>query len=327
MRNGKYLSISIACVVLGYLVGSRFPVHSIGRSDVEESYDGREGNPSMVAAGLIGHTDKVGHPSKKGHLIPDGTGPLTRQLLNDRISETFSGGYLTLLAIIQGVALAALITGLYDRIFVDDIIKDSALQEANLALQAAAALIAIVVVTDNYFLFVRLVRWNPTLIDTIAPYALGIGEVGAAYAVGNDVDWWGAVSLTLFAGALAFGYTWVRITEDVFGGLSDKLYRPFLRSVFWQCTASLALAIVSLVPFSLSLARAESGVRSESSAFQWFLIILTVGAILGAVLIELLSLWERNALTNAGIRKWKLGQGIDKRRAEWRERRTGINTP
>jgi hypothetical protein len=325
MRNGKYLSVTIVGAVLGYVVGSRFPVHSSRRKHVEESHDGRECNARIQAVGHVSHTDRASRAPASGQLIPDGTGPLTRQLLRDRISETFSGGYLTLLAIIQGVALAALITSLYDRIFLGNIVKDSGLQDANLALQAAGALAAIVVVTDNYFLFVRLVRWNPTLIDTIAPYALGIGEVGAAYAVGNNVDWWGAVSLTLFAGALAFGYTWVRISEDVFGELKDKLYRPFLRSVFRQCAASLALAVVSLVPFGMSLARAESGVRSESSVFQWFLIIFTVGAILGAVLIELLSLSERNALTNAGIRKWKLGQGIGKRREEWRERRTGIS--
>jgi hypothetical protein len=327
MRNAKCLSTAIMAAVLGYLVGSRFRVHSGRRRYVEESHDRQGRNPRIEAACDISDTDRASRAPTSSELIPDGTGPLTRQLLKDRISETFSGGYLTLLAIIQGVALAALITSLYDRIFLDDIIKDSGLQEANLALQAAGALAAIVVITDNYFLFVRLVRWNPTLMDTIAPYALGIGEVGAAYAVGNNVDWWGAVSLTLFAGALAFGYTWVRVSEDVFGELKDRLYRPFLRSVFWQCTASLALAVVSLVPFGLSLARAESGVRSESSLFQWFLIIFTVGAILGAVLIEVLSLWERNALTNADIRKWKLGQGIDKRRTEWREHRTGINAP
>jgi hypothetical protein len=234
---------------------------------------------------------------------PDTTGALNPDLLRDRISETFSGGYMTLLAIIQGVALGTLVTTLYSRISSGEVSRASGLSAANLALQATGTVIAIVIVTEQYFLFVRLVRWEPTIFDTLAPYALGLGEVGEAAFLGKNEYWWGsaAVLLLVLAASMAFGYTWLRISKDVFGSLW-KIYRPFKHSVRRQAIASLTLGLGSLVLCATSLPNSWLAIPAR---YNWIYPACTAASIIGAMLVRRFALY--------GTKRWTLRSGVRER--------------
>ncbi len=234
--------------------------------------------------------------------------PLSRALLLERTSETFSGGYMTLLAIIQGVALAALVTTLYDRISVRHFSSASALSHANLALQACATLAGIIIVTEQYFLFVRIIRWQPVIYDTMAPYLIGLGEVSEAVFIGKNEYWWASAAVLLLAGSFAFGYTWLRISRTDFGSLPER-YEPFKRSVGRQAIAGL---IMGLASFGLCLSSVPHSTLTIPTSYQWIFPLCSFGTIAGAVLMRRFSL--------PGINRWSLRDGINERLRERRER-------
>jgi WD40 repeat protein len=135
----------------------------------------------------------------------------------DRTSENFKNGYLTLVAIIQGVAFAALVAVAFNA-------ASAGLSLAHaftLATEAFATLFAIVAVTDEYLQLLRAVEWNPGSVDTAIPYALGSGEVVAALSLGKLTLWWAATSVTLIMAAGAFRYSKRRAMDTILEGYAN----------------------------------------------------------------------------------------------------------
>ena len=210
MRSNFTYGALIAAALVGFIVGAEV------RSNDKER---KSGTPARSAS-----EDNARH----GESALDALEPLDPNLLRKRISDIFSAGYLTLVAIIQGVAFGVVLSTARHAVFSGPV--DSRL--TSLA-QTLAVLVAIIVVTNQYFLLTEMVRWTPTVLDTVIPYALGMGEVGSALTVGDNSLWWGAVSILIFASVMSFLYSGMRATEEVFGSMKD-LHRSFRRSVRFQ---------------------------------------------------------------------------------------------
>jgi hypothetical protein len=312
MKQLKNLLIGLAAGLLGYLLGRRAVRGSTGVTDFQQT------SPSMHCCGQ-GSIQEPIHDHRESlsaeNQLEDTTGALFPKLLRDRISETFSSGYMTLLAIIQGVALGGLVTTLYNRIFEDHIGQATRLYDANIAIQALGVLIAIVIVTDQYFLFVQQVRWVPIILDTGAPYAMGVGEVGAALFLGKNPYWWASVTILLFAAAIAFGYTYVRVTPQVFGVMRE-VYPRFVRSVALQALLSFVAAILSLLAVFVSLPNSSVASNLHLGS-QRVLPIWTGVIILGAMLIKVSSFGERKVYAKYGIERFSMRVAVKKR---WHDR-------
>ncbi len=169
-------------------------------------------------------------------------------ILRKRVAELFPGGYLTLIAIIQGVALGVLLNSVNSQVFS----ASTPLHRLTAAAQAFGVLAAIVIITHRYFLLTATVRWGPTVLDTFFPYALGVGEVSAALLIGNNAGWWAAVSVLFLAAVSSFAHTLARATDEMFGGL-DLLRAQFRHAIKLQLRNCSVLAVLSgaIVPVTI----------------------------------------------------------------------------
>jgi hypothetical protein len=176
---------------------------------------------------------------------------LTPAVLTQRVRDAFPGTYLTVLAIIQGVSLGVLLT-----IGQQQWLRHATVVErVMVATQSASVFVAIIVVTHRYLLLTVLTRWMPQVWDTIFPYALGVGEIGAALLIGDAIAWWTSVLFFALAGVGAFLYSRMQVSRQGFGAMVH-LYKQFRRITLFAIIAlliSAALAIVLIVLGAYSL--------------------------------------------------------------------------
>ena len=173
--------------------------------------------------------------------------PPSLRVLFRRIEDTFATGYQTMTAIIQGVALVVLVTTSGHAVFGGT----SSSQVAAAASQAVAVFVIIIFTTDQFFQLTAATRWLPSTIDTAIPYLAGAGEAIAALSLGDSTRWWGAISWSLLAGAIAFGHSAAQAAPEGFEGIEDY-YRQFVRDVRRSrnlcaalCVYAIALALTS----------------------------------------------------------------------------------
>lgn len=167
---------------------------------------------------------------------------LTPLVLVQRVRDVFPGTYLTVLAIIHGVALGLLLT-IAQQQWID---HSDAVERVMITTQAVAAFVAIIVVTHRYLLLTVLTRWMPTVLDTILPYALGVGEIGTALLLGKAVAWWIGALVFSLAGVGAFAYSRMRVSIIVFGKV-DQLYNQFRRITLLAIISLSVLAMTCIV--------------------------------------------------------------------------------
>lgn len=202
--------------------------------------------------------------------------PLSKYRLKKRMSELFPTGYLTLMAIVQGVALVELLDGVKHEVFS----SLPYLHRLTAAVQALAVLAAIVIITHRYFLLTVLARWRPTVIDTLLPYLLGTSEAAAALLIGHNVGWWIALSVLFLAATTSFVHTLMRGNEATYGKL-EKLYTSSRSAVKKQLITCAALMLFSV---SIALITIYSGALPAQAYIVFIcatIVAFTIVAIIG----------------------------------------------
>jgi hypothetical protein len=119
----------------------------------------------MVQASGIGQTNASKHAEEK---------------ILSRIEGSFREVYLTLVSIIQGVALGYLAQTMGD-----------AYQQysANQWARVVAAFLIIIVIWQEYMVGATVFAWVPTMLDSIGPFLLGVGEFLAIAAISRPLSW------------------------------------------------------------------------------------------------------------------------------------------
>lgn len=166
---------------------------------------------------------------------------LDDETLRRRTVDIFPAGYLTVMAIIQGVALGLLVQQLVGRVF-------GSAHPAILIGEGAANFLAIVVASYEYLWFTTIMRWTPTFLDTLVPYLLGVAEIVPVLLL-SRFNWWWISTVVLFAvGGLAFWHTIWRSSAGMFKappttGSPDNRIRPGyprLVRLLWKLIGSCA---------------------------------------------------------------------------------------
>lgn len=174
--------------------------------------------------------------------VPAAIEPLSAKVLKTRVVEIFPVGYLTLMAIIQGAAYAALFITIQQ----DGLLAHGWTLHAWLALvQSLATGLTVVIVTHEYLLLTVVVRWVPTVFDTLIPYLLGFGEIWMAVATGQRTSWWTALASLCAVAVFAFWHTRTRTVPGAFG---DKpgLYQRQRRYITNQIVSCCVMLLISI---------------------------------------------------------------------------------
>lgn len=113
------------------------------------------------------------------------------------MKEVFPVGYMTALAIIQGVALGFLLTSAQAQFLEHSATRHRIM----IGMQALAVFIIIVVVTHRYMALTGMARRRMlTGFDVFIPFILGVAEMGSAQLIGYVVAWWCAILFFSCAG-------------------------------------------------------------------------------------------------------------------------------
>lgn len=182
---------------------------------------------------------------------PPARAPLDYELkLAVRFRGQFSTTSLTLLSIIQGVALALLasvVSGNYTHF--------TLLQD----LMAATSFFLIILVWHHMSVDFLAFSWLPTFFDSAVPFIVGVAELYIIEAVVIGVEAWmlGAVFVVL---AAMLELTYVRIRAEA-SHTSDDEVLQFLR-IRWR--AQIVLNLVGLVVFPIFVAGALTHVITDT---------------------------------------------------------------
>ena len=209
------------------------------------------GDKSAVPAGAAGYAEfsppagngrdpSAGKDEEKSYY--GAIDQLNSDLLKERISDLFSGGHLTLIAIVQGVAFTILLEEVRHEVFTGQ----SAIHRLTAASQALGVFSAIVIITHRYFLLTAASRWRPTPIDTLLPYALGASEALAAAMIGANAGWWIALSALFLVAMASFAHTLLHDTEALYGDDLFLLYagsRSAVKHQLINCSVLMPLCL------------------------------------------------------------------------------------
>lgn len=227
---------------------------------------------------------------------------LTTEILRKRTVDIFPAGYLTVMAIIQGVALGLLLQQLLGAGGVFE-----SQHPVILISQGIASFLAIVVASYEYLWFTTIMRWTPTFLDTLVPYLLGVAEIVPVLLLGR-FRWWWICTVVLFAvGGLAFWHTIWRSSPGMFEDPRPAAQSshgshpgyPGLLRLLWKLVGSCAaMTVVGVVIYILMI-----NVRVPS----WTDAVLPWIVTLSASVIVLLSELSLRKFYRGYSLPWRLG--------------------
>lgn len=154
--------------------------------------------------------------------------PLNTAEFKRRIGDSFPAVYLTLISIIQGVAMGILASNTFMYI------KDTNLAEpwVRFLPYSTMSFILLIVVTYEYTWFVGVFKWSPKIWDTIIPFALGLSEIGPMFYLTNPCTWWLLTAIFCCVGAGGFFNTLWNCKQFMFGE-NEKAYRRTRNTLRW----------------------------------------------------------------------------------------------
>lgn len=139
---------------------------------------------------------------------------LNRQEFKTRMVNSFPSVYLTLISIIQGVALGILAQNTFECM---RNLKDPNVENViTLLPYVVLSFFNIVILSFEYSWFVGVFRWSPKFWDIFIPFFLGIMEINPLYFLDNPKLWWSLNAGFVFAGTIAYINTFVNCKTDMF---------------------------------------------------------------------------------------------------------------
>lgn len=121
--------------------------------------------------------------------------PVTSTRIREQLRENFSQGFLTLISIVLGVALATLAQRLYE-------IRP--LWSYVVAIQASTVFLSISGTFYYYNYFISVITLPPNFMQVMIPFFLGSGIIAVSYTVGHNDAFWVANAVLYLIAAVTF---------------------------------------------------------------------------------------------------------------------------
>ncbi len=160
---------------------------------------------------------------------------LDKSEFKQRMGQSFPAVYLTVISIIQGVALGLLAQKTLDYVSNS---KTTDAQAWALAPYATLSFCTIVIVSFEYNWFVGVYRWSPKFLDTSIPFLLGIAEISPLFFLTSPVWWWRLNAFLVGVGIFGYVNTLTNCKPDMF---PKRLYTITRRGIF------ISIAMLSLL--------------------------------------------------------------------------------
>lgn len=205
--------------------------------------------------------------------------PRGEEEIESRMKEVFPAGYMTALAIIQGVALGFLLTTAQAQFLQHSTLR----YRVMIGTQALAVFIIIVVVTHRYMTLTGLSRRRMlTGFDVFIPFVLGVAEMGSAQLIGYVTAWWCAILFFSCAGIGVYLHSRRRSNPET----------AYISTQFRKVTTRAMLLLASLGLWS-AVAIIES---TNGAGSGWFDALSPAVAVIVPLLIEFFGRYRFTAL-------------------------------
>lgn len=135
-----------------------------------------------------------------------------KEWIKNNISNSFSRMFLTMLSIIQGVALSFLVIRI--PITIDKWHAAFSMDNINILLKNAITFLLIITLWHSYFWLAAIAKWIPLIWDSLFMYLIGMIELIIVKNIGNPI-WFYAVVLLGILGGLQYRYNVARLSEEV----------------------------------------------------------------------------------------------------------------
>ena len=140
---------------------------------------------------------------------------LDKEEFRNRMIKSFPRIYLTQISIIQSIALGILGKEAYG--VLSSYVTN--LEYTNFFYSLLCALVSfslIVLISFEYYWFIGLFQWFPTIADTLLPFILGLFQLFPILSLNDPEMWWHFNLLPVFGGVLAFRHTCIKCNYDMF---------------------------------------------------------------------------------------------------------------
>jgi hypothetical protein len=146
--------------------------------------------------------------------------PLTTEVLIRRSLEVSSSGFITVISIIQGVALGLLAQQAFEK------------RTMLVAFQSFTLLMVFVAVFYFYMTLSILLRWAPSFLDAFLPFAIGGLEIPPAFFLGDAAPWtaWLATFWLFTSIGVLITIKWAPASH--FGG--DPIAHGMMHRLLWE---------------------------------------------------------------------------------------------
>ena len=165
---------------------------------------------------------------------------LNRDVLIQRSLEVSPSGFITIISIIQGVALALLAQNTFPH--------PNLLQ----ALQSITMMLVFVTVFYFYLTQSVLIRWAPSIVDCSTPFLVAGLEIPPAYFLGDPVAWnaWQALFWSLTTCGVWITAKWTPRTHFGRVPIAHKTFQQLLTEIRLACLAgSFGAALCALIAY------------------------------------------------------------------------------
>jgi hypothetical protein len=174
---------------------------------------------------------------------------LSREKSKDEISDFFIVFYLTMIAIIEGVAFILLIENTFHAIMDSHghLIKDMLLK---IIPYSVVSFMILILITYQYVLFLLSFRWEVRIWDIVMPFVMGILQSSQTYFFHDPEIWWTMGILITLAGILSLYSTKKMVRHSLIENL-DKTYltRSVNRFIY---NSWIAAGVMGLIVFILN---------------------------------------------------------------------------
>jgi len=184
-----------------------------------------------------------------------------------RMGESFPSIYLTIISIIQGVALGILANQI-DKLFFHPA-QGTTLARAWFLIvpYCIFSFSSILIVAYQYAWFIGLFKWSPTFWDIFFPFILGLSEIMPIFFLDNPAAWMLCTSIFSFTGILAWRNTLIHCTTYTFGEeykALESTKKILIQNIKTALLVGLSLFILAILMFLLKYD------YLEKSIFLWY---------------------------------------------------------
>ena len=141
-----------------------------------------------------------------------------RLSLRQHERAVFSGFYLTIISIVEGVVFYFLVQSIFAP--APNPLPAPPNPEL-LPLHLAMVFIAIGLVVFEYTTVVTFYGWRPGVLDVFAPFWLGTAQLGMIFYAAHPIAWWLSVAAIFAGGIVAYFNTASRVTEQHFIDIAE----------------------------------------------------------------------------------------------------------